>query len=422
MQGYKMSDNSILQKYIEELNIEIKDFDSFTVDKKFKELINLEKMFSKKLRKISEGQKVYADFVKEMRSTNRVDDARSYFRQRESDFISSNVSESIQKGINSGLYASPINFKFIAFAMSRMTDVENKIFPRKELISLFEKIKSVRNEIINNNLFLALGKAKIQGKSGGNSVDLSDLIQLANEGLIIAVDKYTPFENSVFAHMAVGRMIANFIDSNFSSSPVTINKSAKRKLYRIRKLLEKNPNMSRPQIAEILKVAEQQIDELIAISRSMSLDQPMGIDDDRTMGDVMADPDNKPTAYENTESRDLVLKLLGAYKHLNIIEQKILRLKGVNFMKTLHKQVAVAPLVFKHDTEQPVQTGRFATTDKLAPTLIESTVIYDSENFKEGQKVYFKAEIRNQRILETKYNFDGREFVLISEDMITAVG
>lgn len=421
MPSYKISDSNILQKYIEELNIEIKDFDSSTIDKKFKELINLEKMFGKKLRKIQEGQKVYADFVREMRSENRVDDARSYFRQRESDFISSTISESIQKGIHSRLYTAPINFKFIAFAMVKMSTVENKLV-KKELTPLFEKIKLVRGEIINNNLFLALGKAKIQGKSGGNSVELSDLIQLANEGLIIAVDKYTPNEKSVFAHMAVGRMIANFIDSNFSSSPVTINKSAKRKLYRIRKILERNPNMNRTQIADILKVAEKEIDELIEISRYKSLDQPVGIDDDRTVGDTVPDNANKPTAYESTENKNLVLKLLDAYKHLDIIEKKILRLKGVNFMKTLHNQVAVAPLVFKHDTVEPLTQGRFATTDKLTPSLIESTVVYDSENFKEGQKVYFKAEIRNQRVLETKYNFDGREFVLIPEEFITAVG
>src|ERR1700677_3155472 len=110
MQSYRINDSNILQKYIEELNIEIKDFDSSSVDKKFKELISLEKMFGKRLRKSTDGQRVYADFVREMRTTNRVDDARSYFRQRESDFISSTISQSIQQGIHSRLYTAPINF------------------------------------------------------------------------------------------------------------------------------------------------------------------------------------------------------------------------------------------------------------------------------------------------------------------------
>lgn len=430
-------ENNVLQRYILELNTELKGFDSAAVEKMFVKLIDLEKSFAKKLLKTGQGKRVYSDFINMIYKLKRsMLYVRPYFRQRESMYLNT-INKAVEKNQPTKLYDAPVNFKFIMFAVARLEenereDAKKKAFKEqtqyvpvkfelnKDLAVIFEKIKSLRHEIMNNNLFLALSKAKGHARShGGSFADMSDLVQIANEGLILAVDKYVPSEGSVFATMAIGRMVANLIENGSNQSPVTVNSSGRKKLYRIRRLLEKNPSITRGQIAEILKVSEQEVNDLIEATHYLSLDQPVGAEDDRTMGDVT--PDTEMTdAYEMTENKDLFLKLLSAYEYLSVIEQKILKLKGVNLMKTLNKLVAVTIPQFKHDTE-PTQTTGFVVSDKLSPTLVECKVVMDSDKYKADDVLYFKSDIRNNHVMNSRYRFEDKEFILVPEELVVAM-
>jgi DNA-directed RNA polymerase specialized sigma subunit len=407
-------DNNLLQRYIRDLNLRSKDFDANAVEVMFSKLIELEKKFGEKLHKSRQGKRVYVEFVSMIHETNMgMVSLRPYFRLKESAYLSVINSKAIGRGHSEVLYNAPINFKFINFAMGKME------LPNKKFVVLFEKMKLIRQEIINNNLFLALGKAKSHGRSSGFFSETSDLVQMANEGLIMAVDKYVPGEGSVFANVAIGRMIAEMIDKGSNSSSATINSGGKKRLYRIRKLLSGNPNLTRSQVAEILNVAEEEVNALLEATYHSSLDQPVGVEDDRTLGDVT--PDTSTTdAYEITENKDLFLKLLSSYQYLSVIEQKILKLKGVNLMKTLNKLVAVTVPLFKHDTE-PTQTAGFVVSDKLSPTLVESKVVMDSDKYKADDVVYFKSDIRNNPILNSRYKFEDKEFILVPEELVVAM-
>ena len=412
-----MEENNVLQRYIHELNADFKEFDSAAVEKMFLKLIDLERMFAKKLQKTPHGKRVYADFIDMIYKFKRgMLYVRPYFRQRESMYLGT-INKAVEKNQPAKLYDAPVNFKFIVYAVGKLKEYGAE--PNKDLVSLFEKIKELRNEIMGNNLFLALSKAKGHARSsGGNILEMSDLVQTANEGLIIAVDKYVPSEGSVFATMAIGRMVANLIEFGSNQSSVTVNLGGRKKLYRIRRLLEKNPTMTRAQIAEILKVAEQEVNDLMDATHYSSLDQPVGVEDDRTLGDVTADA--RADTHESVENKDLFLKLLNAYQYLSVIEQKILRLKGVNFMKTLNKLVAVTVPTFKHDSDKTEARG-FVVSDKLSPTLVESKVVFDSERYKTDDVVYFKSDIRNNPAMNSRYNFDNKEFILLPEDLVVAI-
>ena len=402
----------VIYQYIKELNEEAGLVDNTKLSEMFTKLIGLEKSFESKLRKTAKGRKVYSAFIDMIYKANRGMIAlRPYFRQREDLFLNT-INKAIEHNKPDQLYGSPINYRFAAFAMNTLQS------PSKELVVIFENLKAAREDIIKHNLFLALGQAKIRGRSTYSStIELSDLIQIANEALMISVDKFVPDQKSVFAHMAIGRIIAQLIADGSSPSAATVTTAGKKKLYKIRKLLAELPDVTRKEISEILNIAESEVNELMESTHYSSLDQTLYTDDTQTLGDIIEDPSDD--AYDDAESKDLFLKLLKAYECLSIIELKILRLKGVNPMKTLNKLVAVS-IPQKEEVATKNIKG-FEMLEHLDHTFLASTVIFDSQSFKSGDKVYFRADSINQHALRQKYNFAGKEFVLLSEDMVAAI-
>jgi RNA polymerase sigma factor (sigma-70 family) len=422
-----MDENSLLYTYIKELNEEAKLLDHGVIDSLFAKLISLEKSFEVKLRKTAKGRKIYAVFINMIYKSNRgMISLRPYFRQREHMFLGT-INKAVENNKPEELYGSPVNYRFMAFALECLNSANDEKRNstsdagenhQKELADILEKVKIVRNEIVNSNLFLSLGRAKIHSRSSySSSIDTSDLVQIANEALITAVDKYVPDSRSVFAHMAIGRIIANLIAEGSSPSSATINSSGKKKLYRIRKALEKAPSANRAEIAKILEIAEQEVNELLESTHYSSLDQPLYEGDTRTLGDTVEDVKTDP--HNEVERRDMFMKLFRAYDSLSVIEMKVLRLKGVNPMRTLNKHVAVTVPTLKKIEERTVKG--FQMSENLTTALVESQVMFDSEKFKVGEVVYFRADIKNHSYMSQKYNFGGKEFLLVPEEMVVAV-
>ena len=64
------------------------------------------------------------------------------------------------------------------------------------------------------------------------------IFQIANEALVISVDKYVmDEESSSFHSMAIGRIVGNLIENGEMASAATIGGHARKKLYQIRKIL-----------------------------------------------------------------------------------------------------------------------------------------------------------------------------------------
>lgn len=328
---------NLVHTYIRELNEELKQVSKLDVADLFKKLCNLEVQFSKRLRSTAEGRKVYEKFVYKInRMKGGIKVAKPYFRERQ-DIFSETVNRAIRENKPDMMYDIPINYKFVRYAMENITTKTDKegnvIKPSKKIIELYEDIKITREEIISKYLHLALNKAKVFSKSMyiGYS-DFSDVLQLANEALVLAVDKYVVDENSSSFHvMAIGRIIGHLIAYGASPSSATIGLHNQKKLYQIRKLMQKNPGIKNKEIAEVLKIAEKEIDELIEATKYSSLDQPVNSDmEDSSLGDYIPDQkgeQNNP--HSNTEHSQLVGMLYSKMDQLSVIEQKILRLKGI---------------------------------------------------------------------------------------------
>jgi len=318
---------NLVHIYIKELTQELKKVSAEDAEALFAKLIALEVAFSKKLKTTADGKKVYDRFIEKINHTKGgIKMARAYFREREENFTRT-VGEAISKRKPQLMYDVPINYKFVKFAISALTR------PHERLQGLSLKIKAAREEIINKYLYLALNRAKVFTKSSYKGyAEFGDVLQLANEALLLSVDKYVVDEKSSSFHvMAIGRMLSNLIANSFSPSSATIGLHNQKTLYKIKKLKQSQPDMNNRELAEVLNLTEKAVDDLMEATKYSSLDQPMNTDDaEELLGDYTADPNSEfVNPHANTESNEMLNVLYSNLDKLSVIELKVLKLKGV---------------------------------------------------------------------------------------------
>jgi DNA-directed RNA polymerase specialized sigma subunit len=322
---------NILQLYLKELAAEAQYSTDFDTNDKFKNLIKLEKEFAKCLRSFKEGREVYRAFVYYINvESSDLREARGYFRERLSNFMPV-VNKAIKRANMKDMYRLPINFRFCAFAMRKLEGVSG---PKKDKVSkLMNEMSVIRNEIINQYLYMALNKAKVfSSKNKSGSVDFSDFISAANEGLLNAVDKYVLGANSKFHQMAVGFILSHLLTVQTShSSAATLGSHGQKKLYSLKKALQKQTgSINVPELSEVLKIAEEDIADLINSTKYFSLDAPINGYEDHLVSDfVDLDNGEAASAYDLVEAKNLLLQISENIDKMSIVQKKILVLKGV---------------------------------------------------------------------------------------------
>ena len=190
--------------------------------------------------------------------------------------------------------------------------------------------KRLREEMVRAHLRLVVAIAKKY--RGHSSLELSDLIQEGNLGLMRAVEKYNyrhGVKVSTYAvwwiRQSITRAIAH--QGRMIRVPEHMAKTA-RKVHRARsKLQQHGREPGSDDIAARSGIAKAHVDQALSLVQSpTSLDIPIGEDGDTTLGDLLEAPDadNPHTAAEAAALRDCVAEALA---RLTPREERILRMR-----------------------------------------------------------------------------------------------
>jgi RNA polymerase sigma factor (sigma-70 family) len=332
--------------------------------KQVESLIMLEKRWRNVVIRDTRGLSTYRKFVKFISDEKRnILAARPYFRERQ-DVFAKRISKALKKGPEGArdLFKFAVNYQFILFAMKQKKWTQR-------VLKLAEEIRVLRQAIVEMNMPLAINRARVfYSRTPHSHLSYMDLIQIAAEGLMSGVDKYTPTKRGVvtkqFRSTAMGRMGGNFIEE-YSETLVHFYPIDKRKLYRANKiirffagivdhdrlaeLVNKLPKKKGKkkyggtmvlvdmddeadqdkQVDENHKTTAAEIADLMAAASTVSADSSLPTDPEapepitRFAAPESVRPD---VQFEQTEVNDALAR---AYAKLTVWERKLLRLKGV---------------------------------------------------------------------------------------------
>lgn len=201
---------------------------------------------------------------------------------------------------------------------------------RAQLEGHAEDGRTAREHLIKANTRLVVSIAK---RYMGRGVPFLDLIQEGNLGLMKAVEKFDyrrGYRFSTYATWWIRQTITRAIADQGRTIRVPVHMSDRiRRLYRTARELEQEYGRkpTPEEIAEVLKLEARKVQWMLKVSwRPLSLEQPVGEDEDAELGSFIED-DSTPTPAQNATDnllRERVEHVLGT---LTPREARILRLR-----------------------------------------------------------------------------------------------
>ena len=193
---------------------------------------------------------------------------------------------------------------------------------QKAFADLEAGISSRRDDIINANLKLVVSIAK---KYRGSDLSFNDLIQEGAFGLMTAIDKFDyklGYKFSTYATYWIKQAISKAIINTGKNIriPAHINNEAskiRKAEAQLRADLGRDPTYI--EVAEMLKVDPREIKDIYEVClNTLSLDVPVGEENDNTMGDFIEDT-TFVTPADSAISKDLREQL---YKSMSSLEER----------------------------------------------------------------------------------------------------
>lgn len=287
---------------------------------------------------ISMAEVVYTRFVHYIHVVRgNILAARPYFRERQTLFTEK-ISSALKAQDPMAFREFNINYQLVSFIAGGLTAEEKQLCP--ELLVLNRKIRSLRKELVELNLPLAISRVRIfWGKTQESHLEYMDFVQIAAEGLLSAIDKFVLPYTTVFRSVAIGRMVGNFIEE-YSKTMFHFFPTDKRKLYRAHKVIGRIEDVDFHKIAaevnrgveqpHMLTTAEEIADLLSAVSL-VSSETPVNteVGESGTIAERFVAPDNwRPDSeVEAFEAQDTLRR---AAQQLSVFERKFLRLRGID--------------------------------------------------------------------------------------------
>jgi DNA-directed RNA polymerase specialized sigma subunit len=318
--------------------------------RQIKLLISLEGQFRKTLIDHPWGVSSYRAFMEMILDDKQnILAARPYFRERQGVFAAE-ISKALKQRNDKGLYKFKINYPFIHFILNNKKWTKSKI--GSKIVSIAKQIDSIRTEIMEQNLPLAISQARIFYSSTPKShLSYMDLIQIHAGGLLAAIDKFVPPDTSEmtneeeleayrkFRAVIIGRVTGDRIH-NYSETLIHFYPSHRRKIYRA---LKAKRRLAEGDVVDYEKLSERvnegvenknhltnsaEIAQLVSAASCVSGDISLDLDGETTLDRTEDEFDKRPdNMVEEIES---VMAVKSKYKELSVLERKLLNLKGIS--------------------------------------------------------------------------------------------
>ena len=237
-----------------------------------------------------------------------------------------NNTTDLQESENVNIY-DPVKLYLREIGKSSLLNVEEEIDLASKVAQGSAKAKE---ELLKANLRLVVSIAK---RYVGRGMQLCDLIQEGNMGLMKAVEKFDykrGFKFSTYATWWIRQSITRAIADQSSTIRVPVHMvETINKIKKITSIWIHN-NGREPttyEIAKELDMSVEKVKEAQKVTHSpLSLETPMGEDEDRQLGDTISD-DPKLAPLEQATGAMLRDALSESLKTLTEREEKILRLR-----------------------------------------------------------------------------------------------
>lgn len=318
--------------------------DGTSQQQQVEELLEAERKFKEKVLEYPQSTKIYRKFLQKVCVQNKnILSARPYFREKAVSF-SKKITPAIKEwNLNplpaiETLKTFDINYQFIKFIRESWLGP----FP-KRAEALFQRVHKAREILIENNMPLAINRAKLfYRKTPRSHLSLMDLIGICSLGLAAGIDKYCGAYSPVFRSVCIGRMVGNMIDE-YSATMLHFYPSDKRILYKAhtirgRKGIDEINNLT-DAVNQSFKndglegktvpKNEVSVHELSALMNAASTVSADSTVNDEGYGVYAYTMDPSQDIEGSFIHRENTVWMLNLAKSLPLLHRKILKLKGI---------------------------------------------------------------------------------------------